>query len=154
MIPEYSPGKIDKSHSDAELTAVVLLSLGLLLVVVSESVSWILVTASVSALILIYANRLLISLMHNGSKDRWIVLPLNYAVLIAGLACLLVMLIPLKYPVGFIQVLLGLLALVALYNLFAGIPEELYFCRLMRFLRILLLIVLLLLLNYLPAIRE
>jgi hypothetical protein len=154
MLPEYNPAMVDKSHSDVELIALVLLSLGLLLVVVSESISWLLIAVSIVSLSVIYFNRLLISLIHFRSKDNWLVLPLNYFFLTAALVFLLVMMIPLKYSVGIIRVLILTLAVLALFDLFARIPQEKPFSRIMRLLRILLLIVLLLLMYFLPAIRE
>jgi hypothetical protein len=154
MLPDYNPAMVDKSHSDVELIALVLLSLGLLLVVVSESISWLLIAVSIVSLSVIYFNRLLISLIHFRSKDNWLVLPLNYFSLTAALVFLLVMMIPLKYSVGLIRVLIGMLAVLALFDLYSRIPQEKPFSLIMRILRILLLIVLLLLMYFLPAIRE
>ena len=110
MLPEYNPAKVDKSNSDVELIALVLLSLGLLLVVVNESISWLLIAVSIVSLSVIYFIRLLISLIHFRSKDNWLVLPLNYFFLTAALVFLFVMMIPLKYSVGLIRVMIGMLA--------------------------------------------
>jgi hypothetical protein len=151
---KYNPVEVEKANFETELIALVLLSLGLLLVVVSESISWLLIAVSIVSLSVIYFNRLLISLIHFRSKDNWLVLPLNYFFLTAALVFLLVMMIPLKYSVGIIRVLILTLAVLALFDLFARIPQEKPFSRIMRLLRILLLIVLLLLMYFLPAIRE